>query len=270
MDDRYIIVPNVLAAFQQLAREHRRTLGTRIIGVTGTNGKTTTKELIAAVLGKKYRVLYTQGNFNNDIGVPKTLLRLTAEDEIAVVEMGASHPGDIKKLVDYVEPTSGLITNVGRAHLQGFGSFEGVMKTKGELYDFLKAHDGLVFLNTSNEHLVDMAQQRELERIVSYGTDGDAQVQGEVGVCEPFLTFSWHVDGQSNVYEVHTHLVGTYNMDNMLAAIAVGLHFDVAPQQICHALESYQPSNNRSQASAAFFVGKPRFSFCCRSPRQSV
>ena len=121
------------------------------------------------------------------------------------------------------------------------------MKTKGELYDFLKVHDGLVFLNTSNEHLVDMAQQRELERIVSYGTDGDAQVQGEVGVCEPFLTFSWHVDGQPNVYEVHTHLVGTYNMDNMLAAIAVGLHFDVAPQQICHALESYQPSNNRSQ-----------------------
>ena len=214
-DDRFILVDDCLTAYN------------------GTNGKTTTKELVSAVLAEKYRVMHTEANYNNDVGVPKTLLRLTADDEIAVVEMGASHPGDIKRLVDYVEPTCGLITNVGRAHLQGFGSFEGVMKTKGELYDFLKVHDGLVFLNTSNEHLVDMAQH--------------AQVQGEVGVCEPFLTFSWHVDGQPNVYEVHTHLVGTYNMDNMLAAIAVGLHFDVAPQQICHALESYQPSNNRSQ-----------------------
>ncbi len=246
-NDRFILVDDCLTAYKELAREHRRQFSVPVVGITGTNGKTTTKELVSAVLAGKYRVMHTEANYNNDVGVPKTLLRLTADDEIAVVEMGASHPGDIKKLVDYVEPTCGLITNVGRAHLQGFGSFEGVMKTKGELYDFLKAHDGLVFLNTSNEHLVDMAQQRELERIVSYGTDGDAQVQGEVGVCEPFLTFSWHVDGQPNVYEVHTHLVGTYNMDNMLAAIAVGLHFDVAPQQICHALESYQPSNNRSQ-----------------------
>lgn len=246
-NDRFILVDDCLTAYKELAREHRRQFSIPVVGITGTNGKTTTKELVSAVLAGKYRVMHTEANYNNDVGVPKTLLRLTADDEIAVVEMGASHPGDIKKLVDYVEPTCGLITNVGRAHLQGFGSFEGVMKTKGELYDFLKAHDGLVFLNTSNEHLVDMAKQRELERIVSYGTDGDAQVQGEVGVCEPFLTFSWHVDGQPNVYEVHTHLVGTYNMDNMLAAIAVGLHFDVAPQQICHALESYQPSNNRSQ-----------------------
>lgn len=246
-NDRFILVDDCLTAYKELAREHRRQFSVPVVGITGTNGKTTTKELVSAVLAGKYRVMHTEANYNNDVGVPKTLLRLTADDEIAVVEMGASHPGDIKKLVDYVEPTCGLITNVGRAHLQGFGSFEGVMKTKGELYDFLKAHDGLVFLNTSNEHLVDMAKQRELERIVSYGTDGDAQVQGEVGVCEPFLTFSWHVDGQPNVYEVHTHLVGTYNMDNMLAAIAVGLHFDVAPQQICHALESYQPSNNRSQ-----------------------
>ena len=225
-DERFILVDDCLTTYKELAREHRRQFSIPVIGITGTNGKTTTKELVSAVLAEKYRVMHTEANYNNDVGVPKTLLRLTAEDEIAVVEMGASHPGDIKKLVDYVEPTCGLITNVGRAHLQGFGSFEGVMKTKGELYDFLKAHDGLVFLNTSNEHLVDMAQQRELERIV---------------------TFSWHVDGQPNVYEVHTHLVGTYNMDNMLAAIAVGLHFDVAPQQICHALESYQPSNNRSQ-----------------------
>lgn len=246
-DDRFILVDDCLTAYKELAREHRRQFSIPVVGITGTNGKTTTKELVSAVLAEKYRVMHTEANYNNDVGVPKTLLRLTADDEIAVVEMGASHPGDIKKLVDYVEPTCGLITNVGRAHLQGFGSFEGVMKTKGELYDFLRVHGGLVFLNTSNEHLVDMAQQRELERIVSYGTDGDAQVQGEVGVCEPFLTFSWHVDGQPNVYEVHTHLVGTYNMDNMLAAIAVGLHFDVAPKQICHALESYQPSNNRSQ-----------------------
>ena len=246
-DNRFILVDDCLTTYKELAREHRRQFAIPVLGITGTNGKTTTKELVSAVLAEKYRVMHTEANYNNDVGVPKTLLRLTADHEIAVVEMGASHPGDIKKLVEYVEPTCGLITNVGRAHLQGFGSFEGVMKTKGELYDFLKAHNGLVFLNTASEHLVAMARARELERIVSYGTDGDAQVQGEVGVCEPFLTFTWHVDGRPNVYEVKTRLVGAYNIDNMLAAIAVGLHFGVTPQQICHALESYQPSNNRSQ-----------------------
>lgn len=190
-DDRFIVVDNCLVTYKELAREHRRQFNIPVVGITGTNGKTTTKELISAVLAEKYKVMHTEGNFNNDVGVPKTLLRLNGDHEIAVVEMGASHPGDIKQLVDYVEPTCGLITNVGRAHLQGFGSFEGVMKTKGELYDFLKAHGALTFLNTSNEHLVQMADEREMERVISYGQDEQAQVQGEVVSCTPTLNLRW-------------------------------------------------------------------------------
>lgn len=249
---RLILVDNVLTTFKELAREHRRRFDIPVIGITGTNGKTTTKELIAAVLGEKYNVMYTRGNFNNDVGVPKTLFSLCPEHEIAVVEMGASHPGDIKALVDYVEPTCGLITNVGRAHLQGFGSFEGVKRTKGELYDFLESHNGLLFLNESNPDLMEMAAQRNFGRIISYGRDEGGNVEGEVIDCSPFLNFRWrqHLHaGQmpANAYEVETHLIGAYNLDNMLAAIAVGLHFGVSPAQINHALGHYIPSNNRSQ-----------------------
>lgn len=249
---RLILVDNVLTTFKELAREHRRRFDIPVIGITGTNGKTTTKELIAAVLGEKYNVMYTRGNFNNDVGVPKTLFSLRPEHEIAVVEMGASHPGDIKALVDYVEPTCGLITNVGRAHLQGFGSFEGVKRTKGELYDFLESHNGLLFLNESNPDLMEMAAQRNFGRIISYGRDEGGNVEGEVIDCSPFLNFRWrqHIHaGQmpANAYEVETHLIGAYNLDNMLAAIAVGLHFGVSPAQINHALGHYIPSNNRSQ-----------------------
>lgn len=249
---RLILVDNVLTTFKKLARKHRRRFDIPVIGITGTNGKTTTKELIAAVLGEKYNVMYTRGNFNNDVGVPKTLFSLRPEHEIAVVEMGASHPGDIKALVDYVEPTCGLITNVGRAHLQGFGSFEGVKRTKGELYDFLESHNGLLFLNESNPDLMEMAAQRNFGRIISYGRDEGGNVEGEVIDCSPFLNFRWrqHLHaGQmpANAYEVETHLIGAYNLDNMLAAIAVGLHFGVSPAQINHALGHYIPSNNRSQ-----------------------
>lgn len=246
-DDRYILTDDCLTTFKELAREHRRQFNIPVVGITGTNGKTTTKELVSAVLAEKYNVMHTEGNFNNDVGVPKTLLRLSPEHEIAVVEMGASHPGDIKKLVEYVEPTCGLITNVGRAHLQGFGSFEGVKKTKGELYDFLKAHDGLVFLNTGNPHLVEMARERELDRVISYGGEDDANVQGRVTAADPFITIEWQEDGKPNVYSVKSHLIGAYNVDNMLAAVAVGLHFGVTPEQINHALEHYQPTNNRSE-----------------------
>ena len=249
---RLILVDNVLTTFKELAREHRRRFDIPVIGITGTNGKTTTKELIAAVLGEKYNVMYTRGNFNNDVGVPKTLFSLRPVHEIAVVEMGASHPGDIKALVDYVEPTCGLITNVGRAHLQGFGSFEGVKRTKGELYDFLESHNGLLFLNESNPDLMEMAAQRNFGRIISYGRDEGGNVEGEVIDCSPFLNFRWrqHLHaGQipANAYEVETHLIGAYNLNNMLAAIAVGLHFGVSPAQINHALGHYIPSNNRSQ-----------------------
>lgn len=244
-DGRYILVDDGLAALQQLANYHRRKLGTKIIGVTGTNGKTTTKELLAAVLGEKYNVLYTAGNFNNDIGVPKTLLRLTPEHEIAVVEMGASHPGDIKKLVDIVEPDYGLITNVGKAHLAGFGSFEGVIHTKGELYDYLREHDGKVFINSGDPILCGIAGS--LVRI-KYGTSdvADAEVNGEVTVCAPYLNFRWrHDDGPW--HNVNTHIIGSYNIMNMLAAACAGLYFGVTPEQVDHALASYVPKNNRSE-----------------------
>lgn len=252
--DRCILVDDCLKTLQQLARHHRRQFAIPVIGITGTNGKTTTKELTAAVLGEKYSVLCTAGNFNNDIGVPKTLLHLTAEHEIAVVEMGASHPGDIKTLVDIVEPDCGLITNVGRAHLQGFGSFEGVVRTKGELYDFLRTRNGSVtFLNACNEHLETIA--RGLPAIVRYGqTTGDGKadgcavtIRGEVVSCAPMLKFRWTESGSDTWHEVQTRLIGAYNTDNMLAAITVGRYFGVSPEQICHALETYTPSNNRSQ-----------------------
>ncbi|MBQ2333163.1 MAG: UDP-N-acetylmuramoyl-tripeptide--D-alanyl-D-alanine ligase, partial [Prevotella sp.] len=248
-DDRFILVNDVLQTFKDLAREHLRQFNIPVIGITGTNGKTTTKELIAFVLSEKYNTLFTQGNFNNDVGVPKTLFRLNEQHEIAVVEMGASHPGDIKTLVETVEPTCGLITNVGKAHLQGFGSFEGVKKTKGELYDYLKAHDALVFINGNNEHLLQMAQSRDICRAIEYGTQEDCQVNGSIISCAPFLKFQWNsnVDGINVQQEIQTHLIGSYNIDNMLAAIAIGLHFGVSPEQIHHALSNYIPTNNRSQ-----------------------
>ncbi len=245
-DERYILVDDVLHAFQLLARHHRRTLGTRIVGITGTNGKTTTKELMAAVLGEKYNVLYTLGNFNNDIGVPKTLLRLKPEHQVAVVEMGASHPGDIKTLVELVEPDLALITNVGMAHLQGFGSFEGVVKTKGELYDFMRqSKRGKVFVDANNPHLMGIVQGLDLVKYGTPASDG-LFVGGKVVSAAPFLRFAWQREG-GEWNEVQTHLVGAYNVLNMLAAISVGLYLGVSADEANRALANYVPSNNRSQ-----------------------
>ena len=250
-DDRYLLVDNVLQAFKDLAREHRRQFQIPVVGITGTNGKTTTKELINAVLSEKYRVLCTQGNFNNDVGVPKTLFRLTKEHEIAVIEMGASHPGDIKTLAETAEPTCGLITNVGRAHLQGFGSFEGVVRTKGELYDFLASRDeSLVFLNADNSYLLSILPENVW--VTPYSTseeNAEDCIYGEITACAPFLEFRWHkpLNDDPTWHTVKTQLIGSYNLDNALAAIAVGINFDVAPEKICHALENYVPTNNRSQ-----------------------
>lgn len=241
-DERMIIVEDVLSTLQQLARLHRQTLGIPVLGITGTNGKTTTKELLAAVLSKKYNLLYTSGNLNNQIGVPLTILKMTAEHEMAVIEMGANHPGDIKELVDIAAPDYGLITNVGRAHLEGFGSFEGVMKTKGELYDFIRHNGGKIFLNASNPYLSAMANGLES---ITYGTGNDCFVYGKEIECDPFLSFSWI--GNANIYDVKTHLIGSYNLDNLLAAVAVGSYFGVPAEAINNALESYVPTNNRSQ-----------------------
>ena len=256
---RLILVKDCLQTYKDLAREHRRQFDIPVIGITGTNGKTTTKELIAAVLSQKYNVLYTQGNFNNDVGVPKTLFRLTKEHEIAVIEMGASHPGDIKTLVETAEPTCGLITNVGRAHLEGFGSFEGVINTKCELYDFLRSRkDSLIFINADNEHLMERIGDDENLWLSPYSTQPENRItciSGEVISCDPFLKFRWREpqmileqEGRSNKWhKVQTHLIGAYNIDNLLAAIAVGINFGVERKKICSALEEYVPSNNRSQ-----------------------
>lgn len=245
-DERFIIVDDGLTAFKELAREHRRQFNIPVIGITGTNGKTTTKELLSAVLAQKFNVMHTEGNYNNDVGVPKTLLRLNRQHEIAIIEMGASHPGDIRKLAEYAEPTCGLITNVGRAHLQGFGSFEGVKKTKGELYDFLKSHDRLVFLNSAGDDLVQMARDRKLPRIITYGT-ADARINGHVVACDPFLRFEWTDNCTGQTFAVRTNLIGAYNLDNALAAITIGLHYGVPVTEINSALEAYMPTNNRSE-----------------------
>ena len=212
-----LLVSNTLLALQDLARAWRRELGLPIIGITGTNGKTTTKELLATVLSTKYNLHYTQGNLNNQIGVPLTLLQITRAHEMAIVEMGASHPGDIKELVDIAEPNYGLITNVGRAHLEGFGSFEGVQQTKKELYDYLLDHQGYIFRNTDNPYLAKMA--------------GDLKTV-------PYTTGTMP-DG--------THLVGEYNAENVSAAICVGAHFGISREQALEAVRQYVPTNNRSQ-----------------------
>ena len=217
IEGKTILVPDTLLALQELAREWRRTLNIPIIAITGTNGKTTTKELTAAVLATRYKVHYTQGNLNNQIGVPLTLLQLTRAHEIAIVEMGASHPGDIKELVEIAEPTCGLITNVGRAHLQGFGSFEGVMSTKAELYDYLRQHDGFIFRNTDNPYLEQMAGELQT---IAYTTGAMPE---------------------------QSHLVGAYNAENVSAAICVGTHFGIPYQQALEAVCAYEPSNKRSQ-----------------------
>ena len=249
---KLFLVDDCLQTYKDLAREHRRQFDIPVIGITGTNGKTTTKELIRAVLSECYNVMATEGNFNNDVGVPKTLFRLNEDHDIAVVEMGASHPGDIKTLVETAEPTCGLITNVGRAHLLGFGSFEGVCKTKGELYDFFRAHECPVFINRDNEHLMKMTDG--LADIYYYGQSDntDILIHGEVISCAPFLKFRWreqdHDAGYTSEWmEVQTHLIGAYNLDNMLAAITIGYVNNIPFEQINHALENYVPSNNRSQ-----------------------
>ena len=249
-DKQMILVPDTLQAYKDMAREHRRRFDIPVVGITGTNGKTTTKELLHAVLDERYDGMATEGNYNNDVGVPKTLFRLNVMTEIAVVEMGASHPGDIKTLAETAEPTCGLITNVGKAHLQGFGSLEGVIRTKGELYDNLATRpDSVIFVNADNDFLMNILPQGVKTECYTCdeGKQG-ARVYGQMIACDPFLRLKWR-EGKSDGdwHEVATHLIGSYNLDNVLAAVTVGLHFEVTPEQICHAIENYVPSNNRSQ-----------------------
>lgn len=247
-DPRLIIVPDTFEALKKLANWHRNhTLvdGKRltVIGLTGTNGKTTTKELIRAVLSAKYNVTATQGNLNNDIGVPLSLLKINADTQLAVIEMGANHPDDIQHLVEVCEPDCGLITNVGKAHLLGFGSFEGVKRAKGQLYDFISAHDGYIFLNVDEPNLKAMADSRDGLTILPYGIDYDgAELLPVTPEC-PFL----RIKLADKV--INTHLVGSYNAMNVLAALCIGRRFEVPFEDAIAAIEAYVPANSRSQMS---------------------
>ncbi|WP_282125162.1 UDP-N-acetylmuramoyl-tripeptide--D-alanyl-D-alanine ligase [Marinifilum flexuosum] len=242
VNDSCILVDDVLTALQDLAREHRRSLGIPILAITGTNGKTTTKELVNAVLSMKYKTFATQGNFNNHIGVPLTLLSMTEETEFGVVEMGANHPEEIKFLCEIAEPNFGIITNVGKAHLEGFGSFEGVKKTKKELYDYLQGR-GKVFVNCENDHLMGMLNDQEIH---SYGNSEEADSKAKFLQAAPYLVLELRSPKIGKLY-IKTKLIGGYNFENALAAVTVGRYFDIKESDIKVALENYEPSNNRSQ-----------------------
>lgn len=267
-----VVVPDVLQVLQALALYHRQHLDIPVIGITGTNGKTTTKELVNAVLARRYRTHATKNNYNNHLGVPLTLLSMPADTEVAIVEMGANHPGEIDALCRIARPNYGLITNVGRAHLQGFGSFEGVVQTKTEMYRALAAVHGTIFVNADNEILMqratEVAQMTSVESllpgiietgdmlvsldsaevaasVVTYGRQSDADVKGSFVGTNPYMKFYFE-DGD-DVYTVQSRLLGAYNFDNAMAAVCVGRHFGVDLFDIKEAIEQYEPSNNRSQ-----------------------
>lgn len=247
LDKRLIVVRNCLETLQELASFHRNWYHKRVLAITGTNGKTTTKELLAAILSQSLNVLFTQGNLNNHIGVPLTLLRINCQHSMAVIEMGANHIGEIKLLTEIARPDYGLITNVGKAHLEGFGSFEGVLKAKGELYDHFEGTCGVpVFVNHDDPYLMEMAQVRKLSPIY-YGTDPSLYVSGRVTSNSPYLSFEWKRDTDSEYRQVQTQLVGEYNFANALAAITIGQFFGITPEKIDAALTAYAPQNNRSQ-----------------------
>lgn len=241
-DGRMILVDNVLLCLQQLANYHRNQLGLPILAITGTNGKTTTKELITAVLSKKFKVESTKGNLNNHIGVPLTLLSMTKNTEFGVVEMGANHPGEIKTLCEIANPDFGLITNIGKAHLEGFGSFEGVIRTKSEMYDFIRYKGGKCFLNADNPILVKQAEGIEQIRYgtsTSYFMPGEIASTGNYLVAKALFSKGW-------LY-LNSKLVGDYNFENLLAAACIGKYFGIDPLLIQEAIANYTPSNNRSQ-----------------------
>lgn len=245
LDERCLLVDDVLTSLQQLAQHHRSTLSIPVIGLTGSNGKTTTKELINAVLKEGFQVFATKGNLNNHIGVPLSVLSITNDVEIAVIEMGANHQKEIEFLCGISQPTHGLITNVGMAHLDGFGGFEGVKKGKAELYTYLKKHEGFAFIYRNNPHLLEMATAADLDKVVYYGTEEGDTIRGELLSADPFIALNWK--DKDGAFEAKANLTGAYNFENILAAICIGNFFRLSPQQINAGLSGYFPSNNRSQ-----------------------
>ena len=244
VNENCILVQNVLIALQQLSNIHRKQLQTTIIAITGTNGKTTTKEYVTRVLSKQYAVQSTVGNLNNHIGVPLTLLSLIKDTEIAIVEMGANHIGEIEFLCSIAMPDFGIITNIGKAHLEGFGSVEGVVKAKGELYEYLSKGDGSIIINKDNYLLEELAG--EIEQF-SYGISEDADVIGELLSESPELVLKFKSGQEQSEITCNTQIIGKQNFENIMAAIGVGVKFKVAYPDIKTAIESYVPTNNRSQ-----------------------
>ncbi|MFZ1858276.1 MAG: UDP-N-acetylmuramoyl-tripeptide--D-alanyl-D-alanine ligase [Chitinophagaceae bacterium] len=237
-----VLVDDVLTALQQLAKHHRQQFTIPFIAITGSNGKTTTKELIHAVLSSSYKTYTTEGNLNNHIGVPLTILKIKEDAAMAVIEMGANHQKEIASYCEYALPTHGLITNCGKAHLEGFGGVEGVRKGKGELFDHLKNNNGTAFVMWDYDYLREMS--RDLPTIVKYGTT-DSTIEGQTIKSEPFLEVNILKGAETG--SIKTQLVGDYNLPNVLAAVTVGKHFNVTDKKIKESIENYTPSNSRSQ-----------------------
>lgn len=241
---QYVFVQDTLEALQKLARHHRRQFDIPVLAITGSNGKTTTKEILGAILTQKYKAVVTEGNLNNHLGVPFTLLRLDETHEIAIVEMGANKPGDIKELAEIAEPTHGVITNIGAAHIEGFGSIEGVINTKKEMYDYLGTHKGTIFFNTDDSVLRQIIPRNA--NLVGFGIDGI--LKGMLTKQDPFVSFTWST-AEYDSPELNTNLVGQYNCTNFLLALCVGTYFEVEASVMNEAIVNYVPSNNRSQVT---------------------
>ena len=241
-NDRLLLVDDVLTALQQLAKHHRQQFNIPFIAITGSNGKTTTKELVSTVLASHYKTYTTQGNLNNHIGIPITLLNVKKDAEMAVIEMGANHQKEIASYCEYVMPTHGIITNCGKAHLEGFGGEEGVRKGKGELFDYLRANNGAAFIFSDYDYLQSMSN--DISSVFRYGTK-EGQLTGEVITSEPFLNIS--LTKGTSLQQLNTYLVGEYNLPNVLCAVAIGKYFHVPDEKIKTAIEGYVPSNSRSQ-----------------------
>ena len=243
VDGKTFLVKDTLKTLQELAKFHRNSLNIKVFGITGTNGKTTTKELIYRVLAKKFNTAATQGNLNNHIGVPLTILNLPRDTEYAVIEMGANHPGEIAELCEISQPTSGLITNIGYAHLEGFGSLENLVNTKLALFHSIKNNNGTYFLNAEDPILTEKI--KNYEKIFKYGNCSDCIVKAVQIENNLFLKIQVEINGKN--YNVETQLVGKYNKQNILAAISVGIANDIDIDAILTAIRDFAPSNNRSQ-----------------------
>ena len=246
VSNKVVFVDNCLETLQELANYHRKKLKTPVLAITGSNGKTTTKELISSVLEKKFKIVSTVGNLNNHIGVPLTLLKMSSETEMAVIEMGANHIGEIRRLCEIAEPDYGIITNIGKAHLEGFGSPEGVLKAKSELYQYVLKKRGTIFINWNDNTLINILKDKEVQ-LFKYGTSDDCDCIGGLESSLPTLTFGFYHRPAKTKFSVTTNLFGSYNFENALCAVAVGTFFEVPPLTIINSIEEYEPRNNRSQ-----------------------